>query len=119
MKPWSSVARRPSLRSSTPRSCRVVLALTLNPTRTLSLTVALSLSLIPTPTRYASQLQRLAAAFPKDLSEACPAASTGCALGGEVAAAALGASFTHRQAPGEPSNPNLNPKPSPNPNPNL
>ena len=58
---------------------------------------------IPTE-QYASQLQRLAAAFPKDLSESCPAESTGCALG-ELgpAGASLGTSLAHRQAPGEPT----------------
>ena len=52
------------------------------------------------------QLQRLAAAFPKDLTETCPAEPTGCALG-EARATSLGASYelsyVRRQAPGEPS----------------
>ena len=47
---------------------------------------------IPTEQR-ASQRQRLAAAFPKDLSDSCPAEPTGCALGEGETETSLGASL--------------------------
>ena len=51
--------------------------------------------------QYAAQLQRLAAAFPQELTEACPAQPPDCALG--ETPVPPGASLAHQQSPGEPT----------------